>query len=127
MRERLGARNVIGGGAGHLDGVEYMLGRDKQKRCLRIDEAADQPRAGDAVDLRPFAGDPAVLSDRHLVAQRQFVLGPSGDAVFEVAGIETDAAQRNRDLLADLLAVRAVDDEWAVRVEIPAPMTDITG
>ena len=58
------------------NGVEALADRDnlgrrhEQKHRVRIDEAPDQPGAGDAVDLRPRAGHPdgAALG----VARRQF-------------------------------------------------------
>ena len=58
MRERLGARDVIGRGAGLLGDGEHLLGRHVDELGVLGDEAADQPRTGDAVDLWPLAGDP---------------------------------------------------------------------
>ncbi len=68
-----------------------------------------------------------MLADRDLLAQRQPELGPSGNTVFEVAGVEADTPQRDGGLLADLLAVCAIDDDRLVRAEIAGPMTNLTG
>ena len=38
--------------------ARHIAGRDEQEDCGGIDEAADQPRAGDAVHLGPSSGDP---------------------------------------------------------------------
>ncbi len=51
-------------------------GATNRNTAMRIDEAPDQPRAGDAVDLGPAAGDPARAPLR--VARRQHSpLGPA--------------------------------------------------
>jgi len=56
--------------------VEALADRDdlgrrhEQEHRVRIDEAPDQPGAGDPIDLRPRAGDPDGAPLR--VARRQF-------------------------------------------------------
>src|SRR3990167_2800090 len=51
-------RNIIWRGAPFLRHLYHILGRHVQELGLRIDEARDQPRTGDAVDLRALARDP---------------------------------------------------------------------
>ena len=70
------------------DGLD--LGRrDEQEHRVRIDEAADQPRAGDAVDLRPRARHPdraaLAVARRQLVGwhQRQAGVRPGLEAALE--------------------------------------------
>src|SRR5262249_14394147 len=121
MRERLGARDIIGGGAGQLGGGENPFGRDIEERRFGIDKGADQPGASDAVDLRPLSRDPAALARRQLLAQWQPEFGPSGDAAFEIADINSGAAQRDRGLLANLMAVYAIHDHRSVGAQLVAP------
>src|SRR5919201_573264 len=55
---QLGAGNVIRRGALTLGDGEHLVSGRVQELGFGIDEALDQPRAGDAVDLWSFAGDP---------------------------------------------------------------------
>jgi hypothetical protein len=41
-----------------LRDVSNLVGRDEQEFGLWIDKARDQPRTGDAIDARTFAGHP---------------------------------------------------------------------
>ena len=62
----------VEGGGGEALGDARDLGRvDIEEDGLRIDEAADQPGAGDAVDLGPGAGHPEAAALR--IARRQLV------------------------------------------------------
>src|SRR5438270_1722504 len=96
MRERLGARDVVSDRARHPRDIKHLLGRDIEKRRFRIDKAADQPWAGDTVDLRTLARDPAAVAERIFLAKRQAVLGPPGDAAFEIARFYDDASKASR-------------------------------
>jgi hypothetical protein len=58
MRERLGARNIIRGRAGFPGGREHLIDRHVDELGISFNEAPDQPRAGNAVDLRPLARNP---------------------------------------------------------------------
>src|SRR3954470_17847326 len=73
VRERLGARNVIGHGAGLLGHLKDALRWHVQELGARLDETSDQPGTGDAVDLRSLAGNPL----RHHTSPR-FCSGVSG-------------------------------------------------
>ena len=78
--------------------------RDEQEHRRRIDEAADQPRAGDAVDLRPRARHPhgaAVAVARRQLGgghQRQPGLPPGLKAAFQRLGLTPRAAARRQRL-----------------------------
>src|SRR5439155_12310276 len=61
----LGAGRVEGARSVQRRVVEDLVGRDVDDLGVSIDEAADQPRAGDPVGLRPCPGDP--LNDGLLV------------------------------------------------------------
>ena len=77
-----------------------------QKLGSRIHEAAHQPRAGDAVDLRPLARHPARCGAlAGLREEFAAFLAPVFDAALEVL-----RAQRLRGVLAHLVAVHAVHD-----------------
>src|SRR5262245_5802099 len=54
----LHARDVIGNRAALFGDFQHIARRHVEKLRLLVDEAQDQPRAGDAVDLRPFTSDP---------------------------------------------------------------------
>src|SRR5262245_21169112 len=74
----------------------------------RIDEAADQPWARDAIDLGMFARDPLVRASPGLPARGQAVLLPTCDAAFDIGGLEAGPSQGCRHALADLVAMHAV-------------------
>src|SRR5512145_2988685 len=78
---------------------------DIEELGARIYEAADQPWAGDAVDLRPLARDPARRGVTRLPEKRAADFAPGFDAACQVTG-----AERFGDALAYLVAVHAVHD-----------------
>jgi hypothetical protein len=86
-------------------GVTYLGGRHVEELGARVHEAADEPGAGDAVDLRALARDPARGGTLGLGVKRPTGGAPGFDAAFQVA-----RAERPGDVLADLMAVHAVDD-----------------
>src|SRR5262245_63920082 len=68
---KLDAFDIVGRPAGLSGDVENILGRDVDELGLRIDEAPDQPRAGDAVDLRALARHPLAGRCADCSARRQ--------------------------------------------------------
>jgi hypothetical protein len=54
----LDTRDVVGDGARRPRDLEHLVARHVEELGFLVDEPGDQPRAGDAVDLRPLAGDP---------------------------------------------------------------------
>ena len=124
MRERLGAGDVVRGRAGRGGHGEDALGRCEQECRLRFDEAADEPWAGDAVDLRPLAGHPFTRVRHALIAQRQPELGPSRDASFEIAGADTACLKGGSDFLAYLMALLAIDNDRAAVRQVVHPTLD---
>ena len=87
--------------------------RDEQEHRARIDEATDEPGAGDAVDLRPRARDPdcasLLVERRHLGGRhcRQVGLAPALEAVFEPVRRNAGVAQPGGDALAELRSALA--------------------
>ena len=69
------ALDVEGRGVETLGDRRDLRRRDEQEHRIRIDEAADQPRAGDAVDLRPRARHPDGAALR--VARGSFDAAPA--------------------------------------------------
>src|SRR5258706_12747471 len=103
------AGDVVGDGIPRLRYVLHFLGRHVKKLRAAIDEARDEPRAGDAIDLRPLARDPARVGVLRLAVQRPLLSLPALlDAALEVARLDSALAQRPRDALADFMAVHAV-------------------
>ena len=97
------------------------VGHEEEFRVL-IDEPADQPRAGDAVDLRPLAGDPSGgRPPRHGGAAAS---GPAGEAIDEITGVESARGQIRGGGLAPVVTVRAVDDDRAPGLECERPFRD---
>ena len=92
--------------AGHLGG------RDEQEDGGGIDEAADQPGAGDPVHLGPGAGDPeraalGVARRQHgLADQRQAGGGPGVDAALQQLRLDAGVAEPGGDAGARFRAVR---------------------
>ena len=86
--------------------------RHEQEDRLRIDEAADQPGAGDPVDLGPRAGHPDGPALR--IARRQLGLGhhrqPGGSpglhAALQGLGLDAGMAEPGGGAVAELAAVR---------------------
>jgi hypothetical protein len=79
--------------------VRHLRGGDEQEHGARIDEAADQPRAGDAIDFRPRARHPdraPLTVGRRYPArgqERQRGLCPALEAVFEHVGRDAGVTQ----------------------------------
>src|SRR5882724_163827 len=55
---QLDIRYVVGDSACFGGDRKHLVRRDEQELRRLVDEAHDEPRAGDAVDLRAFARDP---------------------------------------------------------------------
>src|SRR5689334_15018973 len=96
--------------AGLLAGLEHLVGIDIEDARLRIDQAADQPGAGDAVDLRPPPRDPEAWPpgrealQRGFIDQRQPSLAPAAIAALEHARVAAFLAQMRGGDLAHLVA-----------------------
>ena len=84
----LDALDVVGRRVFLLGDVDHLVGRHVEERRQRIDEAADQPRTRDAVDLGMLARHPLGFDGAELLARRQAPLLPAGDAAFEIGGVD---------------------------------------
>src|SRR5579871_1712403 len=110
----------------HLD----FRRRDKEKNSGWIHEAADQPGAGDAIDLRPFSRDPDGAAAS--VALRNPVRGngwqprllPGGIAALKCFGRDIAVAKPGSRPFAELLPLLANDDDGAPG-EIRRPVLNI--
>jgi hypothetical protein len=80
------ALDIEGRGAKAFGHIRHIGGGNEEEDGARVDEAADQPWAGDTVHLRPGAGHPqgaAILITRRQGAERhqgQPGLGPGQEA-----------------------------------------------
>ena len=111
------------------DAAEFLgrrldIGRiDEQDLRIGVDEAADQPGAGDAVDLRPPPRHPDAGPSRReafeglAVDHRQPGVAPGEAAAFQHRGVIAGAAQFGGDELAQFLAGLAGNDDRALLVE----------
>src|SRR5207237_4516272 len=89
-----------------------------------IDEAADQPRTGDTVDLRVFACHPLARSSADVAARRQRLLSPSSDTAFQEVRLHTHEAQCRSHALANVASMNAVCDDLASARQIGSPLFD---
>ena len=92
-------------------------GSTNRNTAFGIDEAADQPGTGDAIDLRPRARHPdgaaLLVARRQLVGAHQQLAGlfPGLEAAFQRLRVDAVVAQPGRRALAELLPLLADDDD----------------
>ena len=92
-------------------------GWTNRNTAFGIDEAADQPGAGDAVDFGPRAGHPdraaLFVARRKLVGADQQLAGllPGFETAFEGLRFDAAVAQPGGRALAELLALLADNDD----------------
>ena len=110
--------------AGILRNRHDLVRLDEQELGRGIEEAGDEPRTGDAVDLRPPPGHPrgwraaqgnVVDAALH---QRQLGCAPAVIAVCEGGGRNPVGAQARDNLLAAVVAVGTGDHDQAAAMII---------
>jgi hypothetical protein len=130
--EGAGVPLVLEGSARQIVGDRALVGSDghdlirlrEEEAGLRIEEAADQPRAGDAIDLRTAARDPTGRAiaeyDTRRAALHEGKAGrdPRFDAAGEQRRRKAFAAQVSGDALAAVVAVRTGDDDRPPAIEL---------
>src|SRR5882757_5511927 len=84
------AFNVVGNGAFLLGDSQDIAWGDINELPERIDEAADQPGAGDAVDLGVLAGYPLVQRRADVATGWQTAVVPAGKAIHQIACIGSE-------------------------------------
>src|SRR5215831_10190956 len=105
--------------------IDHLIGIDEQDPRLRIEEAADQPGAGNAVDLRPPPRDPDAWTLRRQTVelrfrnQRQPGLGPAFIAAFEHTCVDPVRAQLRCRSLAHFMAGLAGENDWLAKFSRP--------
>ena len=100
-------RYVVGNRVARLRGITHLLGRHVQELRVLVDEARDQPRAGNAVYFGALARDPARARSRRFAVGAAAGRLPLGQAAFEIGRLAPLLIQRFCDALADLVPVRA--------------------
>ena len=125
MRER-DVRNIVRDRILFFGGVQHFAGRHIQELGGRINEAGNQPRAGDTVDLRTLARDPARCGVGGFADDFAARLLPAFfNAVGEVACGNSGVAQFLRDALADFMSVHAIHDHRARVRQLFCPAIDV--
>src|SRR5262249_50698980 len=97
-------------------------GGDVDEFRLRIDEAPDQPRTGDAVDFRALARDPLAGGRAYGSVRWQTLCNPAADAILEIRCVDARRAESRCHALADLASVNAVDDHLAAARQLFSPL-----
>ena len=110
--------------------VSTSLGATNRKTASGIDEAADQPGTGDAVDLGPGAGHPdgAPLPSRRgswLGHQRRTSRASRLRSRLRGRGLIAQMPEPGGDAMAELEAALADDDCRGCAVELAAPALDV--
>src|SRR6516165_1176474 len=95
--------------AGLAGGRKYLERRHIKELSGGIDEAADEPRTGNAIDLWPLARDPFVGRHANFLVRRQFLRPPSCDAAGQISGVHTGLVQFSRRRLTALGTVSAIE------------------
>src|SRR4051794_34636812 len=78
----LHARDVIGRRIPFLGCREHLVSGNVDELRTWVNEAADQPRASDPVDLRMFARDPPSIDGAGFLARGKETVLPTCDAAF---------------------------------------------
>src|SRR5258708_6101579 len=124
MRE-FDAIDVVGRSAGLLGDGENLLCRDVNEFRAWIDEAPDQPGAGDAVDLRMLPGHPLGRRRSRSLAGWQASRAPSGDTTVKMRGRESSGTQGRGRGLTQLPPVHAVNNYRTICRQVSPPALDI--
>src|SRR5260370_3952176 len=124
----LGALDVVWNTANLLGDRGDLVRRHINKFGAGIDEARDQPRTSNAIDLRMFAGNPFIIGPAAKLSSRgQFHFLPGRNTSFEVCRLDVGGAQRLRYALADVTAVAAIVHNRATDGQIPRQPIDFFG
>src|SRR6516225_8739223 len=110
----LDALDIVWNRAGLAGGRKYFGRRHIKELGAGVDEAANEPRTGDAIDLRPLACDPFVGRHADFLTRWQILRSPSSDAAGQISGVDTSLLQLDCRRLTDLGTVSAIEDDWPV-------------
>jgi hypothetical protein len=112
--------------AGPLRSSPNLSRRDVDDARVRVNEPTDQPWAGDAVDLRSFAGDPFTLR-RRLGRERQATRRPTGHAAVQMRRGEAAHPQGIRGLRTHAASVLATGNDLPTDLEFECPFSQPAG
>src|SRR5262249_47572706 len=107
-----------------LRGLQDLFRWHVEELGGRVDEALDDPRARDAIDLGSFAGYPAGSAADRFPRERKAAFGPRGEAALEIARLDPDLREFGGSVLADLVAVHAVKNHAARNRQLGRPTRD---
>src|SRR5262245_13941132 len=88
----LNVGNVVGDGVLGLGFGEYLVGGHIAELGIGIDEAADEPRTRDPINLGPLASNPFVDVHRKLSAGGKSLCHPGGKAAVKIVRVLAKAA-----------------------------------
>ena len=114
------AWDVVRDGAGFFSNLENLSGRDVDKARVRVDEAANEPGARDAVDLGPLTRHP-LRGCSGLLRYGPAACLPSSEPAFEIMNGVASLAQEPGNTLTQLAAIDAVDDNGAGEFDVGCP------
>src|SRR5437660_6579912 len=89
-----------------------------------IDKTADQPWAGNAVDLWMLASDPSIVGAAKIPPGGE-TASPARNASFKIGSRNAGRAQRHRYSWADFLPMHAVNYDRKTRQQVVHPMLDV--
>src|SRR6266446_1627011 len=122
-----GALDVIRNTADLLSDSSNLVGWHINKFGVGIDEARDEPRTSNTIDLGMFARDPFVIRPAaELPSRGQFHFLPRGNTSFEICGLDASSAQCRRYALADIATMAAIGDDCTAGRQFPRPVVDFS-
>src|SRR5258705_11732932 len=113
--------DVVGYPAHLLSDGKNLILRDVNELRIGVDEASDQPRAGNAVDLRVFSRHPLARSSPDITTRGQSLFSPIRNAAFQEVRLDAHEAHRRCPALADFASVNALGDDLAPARQIGSP------
>src|SRR5438552_11734686 len=90
---KLSAFDVVGGRTSRLGDRQDFVGGNIDEFRKWIDKAADQPWAGDTVDLWMFASNPFGFGGTKLPTRGQECFFPAQNSRFKICGLNAGSAQ----------------------------------
>ena len=102
---------------------QHFFARNVEKFGGWVDEAPDEPRASDAIDLRALARHPTCRWREWY--ERMSFATPCFDATGEITRIETALRKRRCDVSTYFAAVHAIDDNRPPRFENGLPCLQV--
>src|SRR5258708_213716 len=122
-----GALDVIWNTAGLIRNCGDLIRWHIDEFGTRIDEARDQPRTGNAIDLWVFAGNPFIVRPAtEFSSCGQFHFLPGRDTSLKICCLDAGGTQHLRYVLAHLTTKAAIGHYDATDGPLPRPAVDFS-